>query len=61
MRAECTCSPADRASCFTSSSRAGWLSLSASPFASQGAATASHCEARPRAPLSSARICAVLL
>eukprot|EP00965_Chrysotila_dentata_P176150 5816266-Pleurochrysis_carterae.AAC.1 len=61
MRTVCTRSPAPRASCSTSASRAGWLSLSASSFASRGAATASHCDVRPCTPPSSARICAVPL
>eukprot|EP00965_Chrysotila_dentata_P239223 6202978-Pleurochrysis_carterae.AAC.1 len=61
MVARCVRRPAAVASPSTSPRRAGWLSLSASAFASRGTATASHCEVRSRAVPSSSRICAVLL
>eukprot|EP00965_Chrysotila_dentata_P108451 3581918-Pleurochrysis_carterae.AAC.1 len=50
--------PAASASCRTASSSPEWLRRSASPLASLGTDTASHCAAVPRAPASSVRICA---
>eukprot|EP00965_Chrysotila_dentata_P113535 3751815-Pleurochrysis_carterae.AAC.1 len=58
MRATCTRIPASSASRRTASSSSGWLKRSASPFASLGTDTASHCAEVPLAPASSARICA---
>eukprot|EP00965_Chrysotila_dentata_P019516 648913-Pleurochrysis_carterae.AAC.1 len=52
-------SPAASASCLTACSWSGWLKRSASPFASRGTDTASHCAVVPHAPASSTRICAL--
>eukprot|EP00965_Chrysotila_dentata_P042524 1410251-Pleurochrysis_carterae.AAC.1 len=51
-------SPAASASRLTACSWSGWLNRSASPFASRGIDTASHCAVVSRAPASSTRICA---
>eukprot|EP00965_Chrysotila_dentata_P152138 5027245-Pleurochrysis_carterae.AAC.1 len=53
--------PASLASASTSAWCRGWLSLSASPFASLGTANANHCVVSDRAPASMARICATPL
>eukprot|EP00965_Chrysotila_dentata_P136983 4530931-Pleurochrysis_carterae.AAC.1 len=61
MRARATRHPAASASAATASRRCGWLSLSASPFASLGTETASHWLVSCRAPRSSSRIAAAPL
>eukprot|EP00965_Chrysotila_dentata_P168734 5572562-Pleurochrysis_carterae.AAC.1 len=56
MAASMTSSPAARASAATAVACAGWLSRSASPFASHGTATASHCGISVRIARTNARI-----